>query len=410
MLNLNDLQVKRGQVLTQANALITGKNITSETRAQFDKLIEEANGYEQDIARLEQVAEFEAETRSSSKPPRNQPGQEQQEATPERIENEKRAFAQWFKTGHVSDENRAYLRSAETRDVGAGAVAGAITQSGAFLVPTGFYPSVISAKKSYGAILASLDSLQTDHGNPIRIPLSNDTANGLTVIGEAVAASETEPSLSGVTSNTDFVSTGIVKVSLSLISQSGFDLESFLTQQLYQRYYRGLSQLVTIGSTSGNVASFTAIATTAVTTAAPTAIAYSELAALYGALDPAYVEASSFYLTSSTRAYLMGLTSTTGQPLIGNGPDGAPFSSLFGRPIVISQFTDQIAATKSPILFGSGVDSYTVREATGGLSVSILRERFMDTAEIGVVGYGLVGGFSKAVSGSAPLVKLVQHA
>jgi hypothetical protein len=160
-----------------------------------------------------------------------------------------------------------------------------------------------------------------------------------------------------------------------------------------------------------NVASFTAIATTAVTTASPTAIAFAELASgLYGALDPAYVENSSFYMTSSTRAYLMSLTSTTGQPIIGNGPDGAPFSSLFGRPIVISQFTDQIAATHSPILFGSGVDSYTVREATGGLSVSVLRERFLDTAEIGVVGFGLVGGFSKAVSGSAPLVKLVMHA
>lgn len=82
---------------------------------------------------------------------------------------------------------------------------------------------------------------------------------------------------------------------------------------------------------------------------------------------------------------------------------------MFGRPIVISAFSDQVAATKQPILFGSGVDSYCVREA-GGLSVSVMREAFLPSGEIGVIGFGLVGGFSKAVAGSSPLVALKMHA
>ncbi|WP_348266425.1 phage major capsid protein [Edaphobacter sp. DSM 109919] len=403
MLNLNDLKVKHGQLLNEAKTLITGKNVTSEHRSQFDKIVASADEIQQDINRLEQVAKFEAESRSTSKPPRSQPG-EQQEATPERVENEKRAFSQWFKTGHVSEENRSYLRSSETRDLGAGAVTGSIT-GGAFMVPVSMYPSIIQAKKSYGAILASLDTLVTDHGNPLRLSLSNDTGNGLTVIGEAVAASETDPILTGVTSSCDFVTTGVVKVSLSLISQSGFDLEAFLTQNLYQRYYRGLSQLVTNGSTSGNVASFTASATAGVTTENPISIQYSELTSLFGALDASFVETSSFYMTSSTRAYLMSLTaSASGLPVLQPDANGNPFSSIFGRPIVISQFSDQIAATKTPILFGSGVDSYLVREA-GGLSVSVMREAFLPQGELGVIGFGLVGGVSKN-AGVSPLVAL----
>lgn len=195
-------------------------------------------------------------------------------------------------------------------------------------------------------------------GNPLRLSLSNYTGNGLTVIGEAVAASETDPILTGVTSSCDFVTTGVVKVSLSLVSQSGFDLEAFLTQNLYQRYYRGLSQLVTNGSTSGNVASFTASATAGVTTASATAITYDELTTLYGALEASFAESGSFYMTSTTRAYLMSLISTTGQPILQQDVNGNPFASLFGRPIVISQFSDQIAANKTPILFGSGVDTW----------------------------------------------------
>ena len=350
MMNLNDLRVARGQKLNEAKALISGKSVTTEQRSQFDSLVAEANGYEQDITRLETVAKFESESRSTA-PKRGQPG-EQQESSPENVDNEKRAFSQWFKSGHVSEENRAYLRSTETRDLGAGAVAGAIT-GGSFLVPTGFYPSIIQAKKSYGAILASLDSLVTDHGNPLRISLSNDTGQGLTVIGEAVAVSETDPVLSGITSSTDFVTTGVVKVSLSLVSQSGFDLEAFLTQNLYQRYYRGLSQLVTVGSSSGNVASFKAVATNTVTTSETNGIAYGELTSLYGSLDAAFVENSSFFLSSSSRASLMSPTNNFGQPLLQADVNGNPFNSLFGRPLVISAFSDQIAAGTTPILFGS---------------------------------------------------------
>lgn len=87
---------------------------------------------------------------------------------------------------------------------------------------------------------------------------------------------------------------------------------------------------------------------------------------------------------------------------------GQPFSSLFSRPIVISQFNDQIAATKVPIIFASGQDAYRVRKA-GGLSVSVMREVFLPQGEIGVIGFGLVGGFSKN-AGVSSAVKLTMHA
>jgi HK97 family phage major capsid protein len=73
---------------------------------------------------------------------------------------------------------------------------------------------------------------------------------------------------------------------------------------------------------------------------------------VYGSLDAAYVQNASWIMTSATRANLMGLISSTGQPILQADVHGNPFNSLFGRDIVISEYQQSIAASNAPILFG----------------------------------------------------------
>jgi HK97 family phage major capsid protein len=64
---------------------------------------------------------------------------------------------------------------------------------------------------------------------------------------------------------------------------------------------------------------------------------YNDLVNLYGSLDNLYVQNASWVMSSQTRASLMGLISTTGQPILQADVNGNPFSAIFGRPIVIDE-------------------------------------------------------------------------
>jgi len=105
---------------------------------------------------------------------------------------------------------------------------------------------------------------------------------------------------------------------------------------------------------------------------------YPDLVNLFGSLDAAYVQNASFVMTSTTRAALIGIISTTGQPTLQTDVAGNPFNALFGRPIVISEYQESIAAGNSPILFGDLKSSYVLRQA-GGFAIKRLVELYAAT-------------------------------
>ncbi len=120
---------------------------------------------------------------------------------------------------------------------------------------------------------------------------------------------------------------------------------------------------------------------------------YNDLVNLYGSLDAAYVQNASWVMTSTSRASLMGLISTTGQPILQTDVAGNPFSALFGRPIVISEYQEAIAAANSPILFGDLQSGYVLRQA-GGFAIKRLVELYAATNEIGYILYARAGGYN----------------
>jgi HK97 family phage major capsid protein len=105
----------------------------------------------------------------------------------------------------------------------------------------------------------------------------------------------------------------------------------------------------------------------------------------------------------------MGLTSTTGQPILQTDPvSSQPFSSLFGRPIVISESQQAIAATNKPILFGNLKEGYTFRSA-GGFAIKRLNELLALKNETGFVLFCRVGGYNTD-AGAHPIRSLTMHA
>jgi HK97 family phage major capsid protein len=158
----------------------------------------------------------------------------------------------------------------------------------------------------------------------------------------------------------------------------------------------------------GNSSNIAELAATLVaTSASPTAIVYEDLVNLYGSLDAAYVQNASWVMTSTTCAALMGLISTTGQPILQTDIAGNPFNAIFGRPIVISEFQQSIAATNAAILLGDLKEGYVLRQA-GGFAIKRLVELYAATNETGYILYARAGGYN-VDAGTHPVRSLVQH-
>jgi HK97 family phage major capsid protein len=206
-MNLQEITSKRNKLMVDAQALITKETVTTEDRSNFDKMIADADLLSKDITRMQAVENFNTEQNRSTRPPRAGFGNEDQPE--ETVKNQKRAFTQWMRTGQVSAENRQYLRTNEQRDFGVSTPGGAIT-GGSVLVPTGFDPTFHSALKSYGQLVDAVYTLNTGGGGPIDVATENDTANGLTLISEATAVTETDPTVAGFQSFTDTATSGLV--------------------------------------------------------------------------------------------------------------------------------------------------------------------------------------------------------
>jgi HK97 family phage major capsid protein len=95
-----------------------------------------------------------------------------------------------------------------------------------------------------------------------------------------------------------------------------------------------------------------------------TSIGYNDIVSLYGALDPAYVLNSSFMMNSKTRALLLGVKNTLGNPLFVANPTSGAFDNLLGRPVVLNQSLPNVAASAiGTVLFGDFSQGYLIAES-----------------------------------------------
>lgn len=400
MSKLIELRDQKTKLLLDAQKILTKHGVSAEERSTAQKMIADVELIEQSISLEERIAKDTAERaeqeQRASRPPRGQVGI----SGDEKLEAEKRALRDFIVHG----------KPFEQRDLGVGPVAGSIT-GGSQLVAPAFSPVLTQAQLAYCGVVNIVNQRQTDTGTSMKVSFVNDTGNSLSTWSEDTAASEADPLLSTATSNTDKYTTGVVLVTLEELEDSYWDLEGFLRDAFGQRLYRGLAKNISQGS--GNFASYFAGATSGATSASPTAVAYTDLLALYNSIDPAYLNNSTWTMNSATRGILLGLTDSTGRPLFQpalSAPNGADaLGTLLGRPVVLDQYAPNIAATNKAIAFGDFKAGFTLR--TVG-QFQIARDPFTYLASkgaVGFIGYGRGGSYSTD-AGTHPIKVLTQHA
>lgn len=378
-MTLNQLQEKRNKVMADAMALTAGETITAEQRSQFDAMLADVAVIDADITRVKAVEQYQNEQRSAAtNAPRPNPGEsnDPEERVEVRNARVKASFRNYLATGRV-----------EARDL---TVAGS-----GVAIPQLFSPQVIEAQKSYGEIYDIVNVMRTDHGNPIKLVLDNDTSNGLSSVTVGTNASEVDPALSGATLQVDNFTTGVIRVDNGLLTDAGFDLESFIRDKFGKRYFRGASNLILAGD-SGAVDSLTAgYASTGFTSAVTNKLGYPDFASAIGALDPAYQANAVWAMSNSTLGYVIGLSDSNNRPLFlpdyGSATSGF-IGTILGRPVKLVTQLSAVATGNLAVLYGDFKEGYTFRQQNPGLGILRLNELFAAGYETGFVGFARVGG------------------
>jgi HK97 family phage major capsid protein len=383
-MNLSDLREKRNRLMHEATAIMQAENVTAEQRTKANAILADVDSLDCDIAIVERTEAFEAEQRSkvSNRPA---PGATSVE---ERSELEKRAFSDYIRFGKLP-EQRDLLTTGTT---------------GAAIIPQAYAPEIVQAQKAWGGLYNIVKIWKTANGAPMKTSLVNDTTNVLSVVTEGAAPSGTDPSATSILISTDELQ-GLVKVSLAELQDASFSVEQFLRDAFGPRYFRGVCSAMVNGTTNvGSIVS--GYASNAVTTATTGTVAYADLTAAYGKLDPAYISNATWVMNSNTRASLMGVTDSLGRPLFIPAPNAGAFDTLLGRPVVIDQYHADVATGSTAIQFGDFEAGYKLRVVDPGLTIIRLNERFMDSLEVGFTAYARVGG-AVTDAGTHPVVNVV---
>ncbi len=396
-MSILELRDKRNKLLHDAQAILLASP-DAEKRSQAQAMLADADTIEADITALERIERIQSEERSRTALPRSNPNGGVSDRNETRAQREQEAFRHYL-LGDMNEEHRSVIR--EYRDLTTGQVGQMIPQS--------FYPVLTEAKKSYGQILNEVKTVETDNGAPMKFATASDLANAFSIVGEGVAVTEADPSIGGSIISTDFVSGGISKISYAALTDSSFDLTAWMKDNMGLRFYRSMANWVVNGNGS-NVGGLIPSITTTSTSVAAGAIAWQDIAeGLFAKLDPAYEPNATFAFNAATRGYLLSVTNSLGVPLYIPSPNAQSFDTLLGKRVVISTNHPNIAAGNTAITYGDH-SAYLFRTVKPTLTTMVLRERFADQGEVGVVAYARVGGALLQNAAMPPVVGLVMHA
>lgn len=371
-----------------------GRDLTGEERQKYDAC-------ETDLERLGDAIELqerhEAHSKALNTTDRSAliPDEKSvEDRSKEHGENYQRAFANYMRTSSNADmelDDRRALQAGfnpETRAAGIG-TGGA----GGYTVPPQFRAQIIQQMQAFGGMLQVAEVIHTDTGANLQWPTNNDTANVGAILAENTQMVEQDVTLG--TNNIDayMYYSKLVRVSLQLIQDSAFDVETWLVTRLGERVGRILNTHFTTGTgtaqpdglvtgvTSGKVGA----------TGQTTTVTYVDLIDLIDSMDPAYQTNAQFMLSQSARKSIRKLTDSQGHPLwqpslLAGVPD-----QLLGYPYVINQDLPVPAANAKSILFGDFRQAYLIRLVTD-LSLIRFNERYMDFLQVAFALYQRADG------------------
>jgi HK97 family phage major capsid protein len=257
---------------------------------------------------------------------------------------------------------------------------------GGYTIPEGFSNELAIAEKMWGGMEGVSRIIQTDSGNDIPWPATNDTSNVAYQVDEAADLNTSAVDVTfakALTLKAYKWSSGLVRISQEILEDSYFNMESILADLFGIRMGRGLNTAYTTGAGTDTISGVVTGATNSGVSASGSAITYANLVNLLHSVDPAYRMNARFMFNDATLAYLKKLVDGDIRPLWQPAiTQGAP-DTILGYPYTINQDVASIGASAKSMLFGD-FKNYLIRKVRGD-RFKILLERYAEYDQVAMV-------------------------
>lgn len=398
MSKLKTLREARASVFKQIDDLRTatdGREMTCEEEARWQQLLTDYDKADKSVEaeeRFEEIerrqAEQQFEERTTTTADASQPTDEY-----------RAAFQNYLLRGAsgISPEHQSLF---EKRAGITGLTAGVI-------VPETLANSIEVALKAYGGMFEAGSILTTSKGGDLIMPTVNNTNAKATVVAEYNQSTKSAPSFGSETLKVYTYRTPIVPVSLELLQDSAFDLESLLSNLLAESFGRGINEDLTIGSGTGKPKGIVNWAHPCAINPSAGGISLDALIELIKGVDSSYAARGKFMFNRNTLYSLVKIKDSTGRYIWQEGAkDGTP-ATLFGKSYILNDDIEDAGAGKTSVLFGD-FSKYKIRMVKS-FRVIRLNELLAEYLSIGLFGFARVDGILLD-AGTHPVHKLVHKA
>lgn len=260
--------------------------------------------------------------------------------------------------------------------------------SGGFTIPTDFMQQIVSAQAQFGGIRnAPITVLSTGDGADIEVPTDDDTGQTGELISENTAATEQDVAFGQKVLKAWLWSSKLVKVPLTLIQDSAFDMQAFLAAKFGRRIGSAQATYLITGTGSSQPEGIVTNATVGHTTATAqtTTLIYDDFVELEHSVDPAYRANGHYILSDDALRAARLIKDQNDLPIWAPGMVGDFPNTINGFSYTVDVNMASVAASNKPVLFGD-VSYYWLRDVIDFEFVR-LDERYAESRQAGFLAW-----------------------
>ncbi len=360
---------------------------SGELEQKYDRLEEDLDAKGTEIARQERHEKRDAELnrvdRSGVVPPDDGPDDNADDKA------YAEAFGRWIRNGTtgVSYDDQKLLQ-ARFVEAPKGAQGVGTGGAGGYTVPPAFRQKLIETMNFVANMRTLAEVISTETGADLPWPTVDDTANEGAILGENTQDTEQDVTFGQGNLGAFMYTSKIVRVSLQLLNDNAFSLETWLAGALGRRIGRVQNRHFTVGTGTGQPDGIMTSATVGVTASAVAAVTYDELVDLTESVDPAYLESGNarWMMAQATRKGLRKLKDGQNRPLWEPSLQVGTPDRLMGYGLTLNNYVADPAADAKSIGFGDVREAYVVRDVQD-FALMQLRERYADFLQVGFLGF-----------------------
>lgn len=378
MSTILELREKRNKIWNTAKEFLDQKRgadglVPAEAAAEYDKMESDMVSLGKEIERLERQQAFDHEmSKPTTSPITNAPT--------------KPAAS---KTGRASDEYKAdFARALRGKPLLHNVMSEGVDADGGYLVPVEFERQIVAGLEEANVIRSLAKTITISAERKIPIAATHSTAQWT---AENAAYTESNPTFAQKTIDA-FKLTDLVKVSIELLQDSMFDLETYIAGEFARAFGVAEEEAFCVGTGTGQPSGiFTDNGgSVGVTASSATTITVDNLIDLIYALKSPYRRNATFLMKDVTVSALRKLKDSNGAYLWQPSVQAGQPDRLLGYPIYTSPYVPAVAASALPIAFGD-FSNYWIADRMGR-TVQRLNELYAGNGQVGFIATERVDG------------------